>query len=695
MQSQLKRFGMHHFIPFLLRRDRRSGYQGMALFLIALIALLLPLATTATAADAYPGGYTLMPLEPGPVRLLALMVDVSLNDDGQQAWVDVQSVYKVHNTDKARPATLRVAFPGYAVEGSPAVRAELTATGREVVIRPGRDQWWVGEVKLTADERLNLVLTYRAPLGAGPFVRFRYPLDLTARLWPGRLESARLTLAFAEPPNPQSWLRLTPPTYQLSAEAITWSYDGQDPDTAVDYVPMRPTVWAELRAARQATAAPAAPAAAYKALGDIYTRLAMATLATEPEPSSLLARYLPLAVAAYRQAMTRAPTEPAAYTALSDLYRHRAGQSEPPDPTYLALATDVLALALENGVRDPLIAATVERDLTAFIEQARQRRAFALAAAYLERLDRLVAAGALPAQSAALAATRARLVGDWAMAVLHKEGPAAARAVVEEQLPTVAVTPPTGGFVRLSAIHLEVTTRPGLRQMRLLLVPRREGEALIQTLFDRLRTVQGVTVQAPGTQPPTLVLELPFADASELERRQRALAASLPAEPEWALLTALWQPSALQWEEENRFWRGRTLVRETVDLRPALVLWEQQALALENAALRPATEPLQTLLTELWRREAEQWRQLSANTDARYTLVLYPEPGAALVRSWTLRPGDTLTMSGEAIRYPLRRLAWSLGGAYVVFVLLTAILWWRRRGAPAQEQVRMHPAADR
>jgi hypothetical protein len=691
MQRRLQRFGMH-VILFPARDDRRSGlYRGVAL---VLLVLSLALTKTATAADAYPGGYTLMPLEPGPVRLLALMVDVSLNDDGRQAWVDVQSVYKVHNTDKARPATLRVAFPGYAVAGSPAVRAELTATGRQVVIQPGRDQWWVGEVNLAADERLSLVLTYRAPLGAEPFVRFRYPLDLTAQMWPGRLESARLTLALTEPPNPQSWLWLTPPTYQLSAEAITWSYDGQDPDTAVDYVPMRPTVWAELRAARQATAAPAAPAAAYKALGDLYTRLAMATVPTELA-SLLPARYLPLAVAAYRQAIAQAPTEPGAYTALSDLYRYRAGQSEPPDPTYLALATDVLALALENGVRDPLIAATVERDLTAFSEQARQRREFALAAAYLERLDRLAAGGALPAQSAVLAATRARLVGDWAMTVLSKEGPAAARALVEEQLPTVAVTPPSAGFARLGAIHLEVTTRPGRRQMRLVLVPRREGEALIQTLFDRLRTVQGLTVQLAGTQPPTLVFDLPFADASELERRQRALAASLPAEPEWAILAALWQPSLLQWLDEDTFWRGRTLFRETVDLRPPHALWEQQALALENAALQPATGPLDTLLNELWRREAEEWRRLRANTDAQYTLVLYPDPGAALVRSWTLRPGDTLTMSGEAIRYPLRRLAWSLGGAYAVFVLLTAILWWRRRLVPAQEQGRMHPAADR
>ncbi len=690
MQSRPKRFGMRS-IRFLPRGNGCFLYRGVILFLLV---LRLAFADTATAADAYPGGYTLMPLEPGPVRLLALMVDVTLDDDGNQAWVDVQSIYKVHNTDKARPATLRVAFPGYAVEGSAAVRAELTAAGREVVIRPGRDQWWVGEVNLAADERLNLVLTYRAPLGEGLFVRFRYPLERTAQVWPGRLESARLTLTLAEPPNPQSWLWLSPPNYKLSAETITWSYDGRDPETAVDYVPIRPTVWAELQAARQATAAPAAPATAYKALGDIYTRLLMATVPAELE-SSRLARYLPLAVAAYRQAMSQAPTEPAAYVALSDLYRYRAGQSEPPDPTYLVLATDVLALVLENGVRDPQIAAIVERDLSALIEQARHRREFALAAAYLDRLDRLVAAGALPAQSATLAATRARLVGDWAMTVLQKEGPAAARAVVEQALPTVAVTPPGGSFARLTAIHLEVTTRPGLRQMRLLLVPRRGGEALIQTLLERLYAVEGVTVRSPGTQPPTLILELPFADASELDRRQRALAAGLPAEPEWAVLAALWQPSVLRWVEEEAFWRSRTRFQETLDLRPSLALWEQQALALENAALRPVADPLATVLSALWRREAEEWRQLSANTTAQYTLVLYPEPGPALVRSWTLRPGDALTMSGEAIRYPLRRIGWTLGGAYIVFVLLATLWWWRHAVVSAREQGRIHSATGR
>lgn len=685
MQSRLRRFGMQISWP---GRCQSAFCWGAVLLLIA---LTWGPAGLVAAADAYPGGYTLMPLEPGPVRLLALMVDVTLSDDGRQAWADVQSVYKVHNTDKARPATLRVAFPGYAVEGIPAVPAELTAAGREVVIQPGRSQWWVGEIALAADERVNLVLTYRAPLGEGPFLHFRYPLDLAAQLWPGRLESARLTLAFAEPPNPQSWLRLTPPTYKLSAEAITWSYDAQDPDAPVDYVPMRPTVWAELRAARRAAAAAEASASAYKTLGDVYTRLAMA--ATPAGLESPLTRYLPLAVAAYRQAITLAPTDPVAYTALSDLYRYRASRSESLDPTYLALATDVLALALENGVHDPIIAAAVERDLAALIEQARHRREFALADAYLARLDRLAAVGALPAQSASLAATRARLVGDWAAAVLQSEGPAAARALIEQKLPTVSVRPPSGGFARLSSLHLEITTRPGLRQMRLFLVPRRDGEALIQTLFDRLRTMEGVTV--PPTQPPTLVIELPFADATELDRRQRALAASLPAEPEWTVLAALWQPSALRWEEEDGFWRSRTRFRETVDLRPSLGIWEQQALVLENAARQPAADSLESLLRELWRHEAEQWRQLIANTDVQYTLVLDPEPGAPPVRSWTLRPGDALTMTGEATRYSLRRLAWIVGAAYFAFVLLTAIVWWHRRVAPAQGGGRMRPAADR
>lgn len=687
MQGRPKHFGMR----ITLSGGSRSAFrQGLILLLIG---LSLGPAGVGAAADAYPGGYTLMPLEPGPVRLLALMVDVTLSDDGRQTWAEVQSVYKVHNTDKTRPATLRVAFPGYDVEGIPAVSAELTAVGREVIIRPGRRQWWVGEVNLAADERLNLVLTYRVPLGEGPFLHFRYPLDLTAQMWPGRLESARLTLALAEPPNPQSWLRLTPPTYTLSAEAITWSYDAQDPNTPVDYVPMRPTVWAALRAARQATAAPAPPASAYKTLGDVYSRLAMAVVPADLEPP--LTRYLPLAVAAYRQAMALAPTDAAAYTALSDLYRYRAGRSDPPDPTYLALAADVLALALENGVRDPVIAAAVERDLTALIEQARHRREFALADAYLERLDRLTAAGALSAQSTALAATRARLVGDWAAAVLQSEGPAAARALLEREWPTVAVNPPSGRFARLGSLHLEITTRPGWRQMRLLLVPRREGEALIQGLFDGLRGVEGVTVTLAGTQPPTFILDLPFTDAAELDRRQRALVAGLPAEPEWTVLAALWQPSALRWEDEDDFWRGRTRFRETVDLRPSLGLWEQQALALENAARQPAADPLEGVLRELWRHEAEEWRRLIANTDVQYTLVLYPEPGAPLVRSWTLRPGDALTMTGEATRYPLRRLAWVLGVGYLAFVLLTAIAWRAWRTPPPQEPRRLRPAADR
>ncbi|MCW5859736.1 MAG: hypothetical protein KIS63_15665, partial [Caldilineales bacterium] len=368
--------------------------------LVCLAALWFFLAPVAQAQEGYPGGYTLMPLEPGPVQLLSLMVDASIRDDGAQAVVDVQVVYRLHNTDKNQPRPLRVAFPGYAVEGPPPESFSLQAAGRDIALRQGQQQWWVAEVTLAADERLNLNLTYSTPLGAGPFVRFRYPLDLTARLWPGRLESARFTLGFTQPPNPQSWLQLTPETYKQTAESITWSYDTVDPDAPIDYWLMRPAIWEQLRAARQAAVASASAAAQFD-LGAVYTQLA-----TGAGEVAVFDRYFPLAVAAYHRAQELAPAEPAAYLALAELYRLRAARSDPPDPTFGALATAQLAAALENGVQDPSLAGQVAAEYADLIASARQRGDFAAAGAYLSRLEALASRSQAPLETEAIAAER-------------------------------------------------------------------------------------------------------------------------------------------------------------------------------------------------------------------------------------------------------------------------------------------------
>ena len=69
-----------------------------------------------------------MPLEPGPVRLLSVMIDASFHESNEGAGgastviADVQAVYRVHNRDKRAiadpyrryPWLRRVAAPPHA-----------------------------------------------------------------------------------------------------------------------------------------------------------------------------------------------------------------------------------------------------------------------------------------------------------------------------------------------------------------------------------------------------------------------------------------------------------------------------------------------------------------------------------------------------------------------------------------------------
>lgn len=669
--------------------EGRQGSVHVLALLAALVAFMLIGPQAAGAQDAYPGGYTLMPLDPGPVRLLSMMVDASIHDDGAQAFADVQAVFRVHNTDENQARVLRVAFPGYAVEDPPPESFSLKADGRDITLSRGQQQWWVADVPVGADERANLVLNYSAPLGEGPFVRFRYPLDLTANLWPGRLESVRFTLSFPDPPNPQSWLQLTPATYKQTAESLTWSYDTVDPEAPIDYLLMRPALWQQLRAARQAAVAPGAPALSQVALGDIYTRLA-----TGADDPAIFDRYFPLAVAAYHQAQTLAPGESAPYLALADLYRHRAARSEPPDPVFSSLATEQLAAALENGVQDPDMARQVAAEYAVLVATARQNGDFATANTYLQRLQTLAGSSQLPMETEAVTAERRQLAIDWAAAVLNEQGPAAARKVLEQAVGDgyLAVENPPGAevasvlalpdvptaFARVQSLQASIDTQPGLRRMQLAISPREGGEALVQRLYDSLAASGAATVTLASTQPPVLQVEIPFADGEELRRRQGTLASAIdPADPEWAGVSALLQPQGITWTQTDERWRALNVYDETVTLATARETYERQAQALEAAADGvDSSHPLYAVLPALLRAEAEVWRQLGDNQGARFTLTLYPRPGAPLLRSWALQPGGAVEMSAQATQYRLERFVWAAAGVWLVALALAAIAWW-------------------
>ncbi len=646
-----------------------QGWRAVWVLLVS-IGLMLVAHQGAGAQGDYPGGYTLMPLQPEKIKLLSMTVDVSFHDNGETTFAEVQANYRLHNQDRGQSHTLTVAIPGYPA-AKPAPKAlSLQLNGKDVPLQPGNQQWWVADITLNPNQRANLVLTYSAQVGQGPLAHFRYPLELTAKMWPGRLESARFTISFLEPPNPQSWIRLTPEDYQLSAENVTWSYDLEDPAQPIDFLFIRPSLWQQIQKARR-KAAQNRSAQAYQRLGGIY-----AQLATAGQDNAIFERYYPLAVASYARAQQLDPEDPHAYLALAQLYHLRASLTPEEAAAYTSLAINELIKALEHGAQDPDIQQRVVHDILELADRARLRGDFDAAQAYLQRLASL--AQSYPGLNAdqELEAARRTLAVDWARHVLASQGPAPAREVLTQLFGPDAVRPPQADFAQVNSIYLQVHTEPHQRTIAMNAGVRGEDLTLVNALAQRLGAVDVASIELIETDPAILHITLSFTDAQDLLQRQQALAQAIPPRPEWAMLRAVLQPQSLTWEKQQERWRTVETYEEQISLVTVAADAGLQALNLERAAnAQEGTAPLDSLLADIWRREAQVWRDLAENSRARFSLTLYPRPGAPLEQTWSALSGEALVMTGRAVQYHIGTLALVGLALYGLFVGLTWLLF--------------------
>ncbi len=641
--------------------------QGLGIFVILFVLLLSASARGRSYAQGdYPGGYTLMPLAPDKIVLLSMTVDVSFHDDGDTTFVEVQANYRLHNRHKSQAQTLRVAIPGYPAPKPPPTDVRLLLGGKEVPKKPGNEQWWIADITLKPDQRANLVMVYSAPLGSDPLVHFRYPLDLTARMWPGRLESARFTISFTEPPNPQSWISLTPEDYKLTAEAITWSYDVKDPKEPIDFLFIRPSLWDQIQAARREAATSSSPDA-HKTLGSLYAQLA--TAGRNPDSFD---RFYPLAVASYARAQQLAPNDAAPYLALSQLYQLRAELAPEEADAYTGLAINELVKALEQGVDNAEIRQKVIKGFAALIEAARVRGDFDAANTYLQKLQGLAQQYPDLANSADIQQERRALAIDWARNVLRDKGPAPARKVIDQLFGDAAARPRSSTFARVNSLYVVVRTEPHLRTIAINAAMRQSDISLIADLAKIFGRTGVGSVELQEVDPTLLFVSIPFEDADDLTAKQAQLADAIPPEPEWGLLQAILRPVSLNWQQKSERWRTVESYEEQVSFVSVSADAGLQALLLEkDANALDTTDPLNALLADIWKQEADVWRELASNSSARYTLTLYPHPGAPLEQTWTVRPGDELTMRGSAVQYHLGTILLVALALYVLFVLLT------------------------
>ena len=651
-------------------RSHAGMQRWRGIFIIPLLLLLLLRPESVGAQADYPGGFTLRPLVSHDIALLSMTADVNFHDDGTSTTAEVQVNYRLHNRNQSKNQVLSVAIPGYAVTQPPPETIALFLGGKEVALERGHEQWWVADVTLKPNQRVNLVMSYSVILGNDPIVHFRYPLDLTAQMWSGVLESARFTIAFAEPPNPQSWLGLMPETYKLSAEAVTWSYDVEDPQEAIDFRFIRPSLWQQIIEARR-TAAAQDSAEAHQTLGSLYAQLAATS--TNPE---IFQHFFPLAVASYSRAQQLAPQKSESYLALSELYQLRASLSPQEAAEYKALAINELIKALENDVNDTAIQQDVITGITALIARARSRGDFDATNAYLQRVEELSAKHPDIANSPDIQAERRALAIDWARHVLEDQGPAPARQVLAQLFGPDVVESPDVSFARANSLYIVVRTEPHQRTISINAAMREGNIALVEALANKLANTKIAKIELLELDPVLLNIEISFKDAAELQNKQFALAEAIPQQPEWELIRALLRSRTLTWTRTEERWRSLEDYEESVSLVAVSADAATQGMALmQGAQAMDSSDSLNRLLADIWMQEASVWQNLADNSSVRYFLTLYPRPGAPLEQSWTVLPGKELTMSGRATQYHLATMALLALGLYALFVLLTWMLF--------------------
>ncbi len=227
---------------------------------------------------------------------------------------------------------------------------------------------------------------------------------------------------------------------------------------------------------------------------------------------------------------------------------------------------------------------------------------------------------------------------------------------------------------------LTVSTAPGERIYDLRLVPAGETDAATEMLSQAAAALAGLApAQVAGDR---LTFRLPFSNTADLLAQQARLRASLPAEPELALLAAALAPDALTWRSDALTLAHTALYREDVNLVPVTAACEGRAAVLDSAVAAPAGDDdrLARVQARLWAADAAAWRAFCTRSRATYTVSLAAERPA---RRWAVAAGATRRLEAEARLWRSDRLMGAGAGAALCIVLFVAALW-RASARPAR-----------
>jgi hypothetical protein len=647
----------------------------------ATLAVALSLSCApATAQGAQPGLVVVAPVpmtSDSAVRLHTIIVEADVREEEGRSLALVHATYKLHNDDRAAPASLTVGFPGQLAQGlyfRPAEFEEFTllVDGDPVALaEPSQEPgWYTWPLTIPPDTTVAVEVNCRQELTGGPALTWRYVLA-PALVWPQTVKSARVTVRFPGLRDRERVVAVSPSSMAFTKEGWDWQALDFEPQEDITLTFIALPAWEKVEQARQAVAAAPESAQAHYALGTTYAGLA---LASQEAREALY----PLILDELTRARELDDTGVETHAALATLYRVQADSYQGAERSrYLALAAEEgeKLLQLRAGEEAQWLA-QLYRELS---EAAQEEGRFAAALDYLERFGQL-AGGLTPPELE----RRRTIYLRWGASLLA-EGRAEEAVEVtrtgmgDDFLERAAPV----GWPRFSRALLQVQTFADRRQVSLAVTPLFPRLAFPHIENDLAATLG--ELKARGAEAGlvavadcyTLTVSIPCQGGS----CPAGLAAAVPDRADMALLRAALAPPELHFGTRWGLLTASTFYAESVDLREVAATLEQQARLTAGANPEPGLTPDEAaLLTALNGVAVDSWRRLADNSELIYRLDLQPPAGPALKGTWELRPGDVEKLTANESTCRTDRLWPIFCGVVLALTLAFAAGWRAKRG---------------
>lgn len=709
--------------------DTRNSRPALSLISLLLGLLLLGMAQPAHAAPpgapapqtvpgASPQRY-LLPLNPASndVVLETHIANLRVVDDANGPYVVVDATYRLRN-----PASTPVNLPLRIFAGGdpnlePIQGLSLTQNNEPLILSTNADGFVVSDVNIGAEDRVTLRLRYQTSFGSSGLSILRYAPSILNQ-WAGNV-SLRVEMVVPESIPPESWVQTTPQEWEYdvttdsTVNALRWLYDFQIPETPFRLQFISPATWNTLRSLESSISANSA-AGSFLRLGDLYRGLMRA--ANSPEVRD---RFYAQAVAAYTGGLASAgfalasPQEKAAlHIGLGDLYRRRLVEADAAQQvTYAQLLADAADQALAQIGPDDARHAELTQwqadGLQILLNQARSQRDWPRA---LQLIDRLAQLPGSPVNPEYLAEERRTILVQQALVLMEQGNREAALAVAGDHVAAEDLTPPPEAAALFTGWQISVTVQSEAMQFVAtgLTTPERwdEARAAINQVVELWRQGTSTTGAAATAGYDFNVVDVPATAATQpgvqltIDFPPSAngflLARLLPPRVDYALLKNLLTQLAPTSQRQNGLVWQQVIMRQPIDLTPAVAQWNAVAVGLEEQAAAfdsqgrsanngdadAAAAALQARVQAVnYRTAAAAWRGLARQSWLRFSFTvddplytrLHGEPPS---RAWYITaesPSQSFVYQVQVLN--LSRVLLVLVVAALILFALTSILW--------------------